>query len=83
MDSTVDVLVRALVGDALRRGPWTHAFLCHGCLPNLMFARNLAYGAFEVRQALDRIFRNPEDPVYIPAFPCAKCNSTMTCLGAK
>jgi hypothetical protein len=48
-----------------------------------MFARSLAYGAFEARQALDRIFRNPEDLVYMPAFPCAKCNSTMARLGAK
>ena len=83
IDSTSDALVRALVGDALRSGPWTHALLCHGCLLKLMVARGLAYGNVEVRQALDRIFRNPEDLVYMPAFPCAKCNSTMACLGAK
>jgi len=83
VDSTVDALVRALVGDTLRSGPWTHALLCHGCLLKLVVARGLAYGNFEVRQALDRIFRNPHDLVYMFAVQCAKCNATMACLGAK
>ena len=83
MRSTIDELVRAIVGDTLRSAPWTHAFLCHGCLLNLTLARDLAYGSFEVRHALDRIFRDPEDFVYMPAFRCAKCDCMMACLGAK
>jgi len=83
VDSTVDALVRALVGDTLCSGPWTHALLCHGCLLKLVVARGLAYGNFEVRQALDRIFRNPHDLVFRPGFPCAKCHATLACLSAK
>ena len=81
--STIDELVRAIVGDALRGAPWTHAFVCYGCLLNLTLARGLAYGNFEVRQAMDRIFRNPGHLVYMFAVQCAKCNATMACLGAK
>ena len=83
MRSTIDELIRAIVGDTLRSAPWTHAFLCHECLLNLTLARGLAYGSFEVRQALDRIFGDPGDLVYMPAFRCAKCDCMMACLGAK
>ena len=83
MRSTIDELVRAVGDDTLRSTPWIHAFVCYGCFLNLTLARGLAYGNFEVRQAMDRIFRNPGHLVYMFAVHCAKCNATMACLGAK
>jgi hypothetical protein len=85
MEFTTEQVVRTLVGVLLRTDPWAHKFLCSRCLLGVTLEQSSAANRGEqgVRRALESIFRTPGALMYVPAFPCAKCQDVSACLSAR
>ncbi len=84
MGSNIDELVRPIVSAILFSAPWTHTFLCYLCLLSLTMKHlGPAYKEYEVRRAMDGLFKNPGALMHLQSFRCAKCQYTMECLGLK
>ena len=84
MAFTTEEVVRTLVAVLLRTDPWAHKFLCYRCLLDLTLEQSsAAKNEYELRRALERVFRRPEALVYLASFPCAKCHEIAACLSAK
>jgi hypothetical protein len=84
MGFTSNEIIRPIVGRILRNGTWAHAFLCHRCLVSLTLEQlGRGYKDYEVRRGMDKIFESPTSFVYMHAFPCAKCHSTLACLSVR
>ena len=81
---TTDEIVRTLIAVLLRTDPWRYKFLCYRCLLALTLEQpSTANKEYEVRRAIERVFRQPGALAYLPSFPCAKCHDLAACISAK